>query len=67
MNTDSQLSKQKACFARVIQVCLIVNYNTSVTFFDVRSVLHEQVSLTAVNQICVIYEAMDGYKNLKIN
>ena len=35
--------------------------------FDVRSVLHGQVSLAAVNQICVIYEAMNGYKNLKIH
>ena len=28
--------------------------------FDVRSVLHGQVSLAAVNQIHVIHEAMDG-------
>ena len=34
--------------------------------FDVRSVLHGQVSLVAVNQIYVIHEAMNGYKNLKI-
>ena len=34
--------------------------------FDVQSVLHGQVSLAAVNQICVIYEAMNGCKNLKI-
>ena len=35
--------------------------------FDVRSVLRGQVSLAAVNQICVIYEAMNGCKNLKIH
>ena len=35
--------------------------------FDVRSVLHGQVSLAAVNQICVIHEAMKGCKNLKIH
>ena len=35
--------------------------------FDVRSVLHGQVSLVAVNQIYVIHEAMNGYKNLKIH
>ena len=35
--------------------------------FDVRSVLHGQVSLAAVNQICVIHEAMNGCKNLKIH
>ena len=35
--------------------------------FDVRSILHGQVSLAAINQICVIHEAMDGCKNLKIH
>ena len=34
--------------------------------FDVPSVLQGQVSLAAVNQIHVIHEAMNGYKNLKI-
>ena len=34
---------------------------------DVRSVLHGQVSLAAVNQIYVIFEAMNGHKNLKIH
>ena len=34
--------------------------------FDVRSVLHWQLSLAAVNQVCVIHEAMNGCKNLKI-
>ena len=32
---------------------------------DVRRVLHEQVSLAAVNQIYVIYEAMNGCKKSK--
>ena len=37
--------------------------------FDVRSVLHEQVSLAAVNQIYVMHEAtcVNGCKNLKIH
>ena len=35
--------------------------------FDVRSVSHGQVSLAAVNQICVFHEAMNGCKNLKIH
>ena len=30
--------------------------------FDVRSDLHGQMSLAAVNQICVIHEAMNGCK-----
>ena len=34
---------------------------------DVRSVLHGQVSLAAVNQIYVIHETMNGCKNLKIH
>ena len=33
--------------------------------FGVLSVLHEQVSLAAVNQICVIHEAMKGCKKSK--
>ena len=32
-----------------------------------RIVLHEQVSLAAVNQSCVIHEAMNGCKNVKIH
>ena len=35
--------------------------------FDVRSILYGQVSLAAVNQICVIHEAMNSCKNLKIH
>ena len=35
--------------------------------FDVRSVLHGQVSLAAVNQMCVFHEAMNGYKSIKIH
>ena len=30
--------------------------------FDVRSVLHGQMSLAAVNQVCVIHEAMNSTK-----
>ena len=35
--------------------------------FDVQSVLQGQVSLAAVNQISVVYEAMNGCKNQKIH
>ena len=35
--------------------------------FDVRSVLHGQCSLAAVNQFCVVHEAMNGCKNVKIH
>ena len=34
---------------------------------DVRSILHGQVSLAAVNHVCVIHEAINGCKNLKVN
>ena len=33
--------------------------------FDVRSVLHGQVSLADVNQICEVHEAMNGCKTTK--
>ena len=33
---------------------------------DDQSVLHEQVRLAPITQICVIYEAMNGCKNIKI-
>ena len=35
--------------------------------FDVRSVLHRQVSLADVNHVCVIHKAMNGCKNLKVH
>ena len=35
--------------------------------FHVRSVLQGQWSLSAVNQSCVIHEAMNGGRNLKIH
>ena len=69
MNTDSQWSNQEACFESAIQVWLTVKHNTSFIsgeLVDVRSVLHGLVSLAAVNQICVIHEAMKGFKNLKL-
>ena len=55
VNTDSQWSKQEACFAHATRVWLAVNHNTSVTSgerVDVRSILHGKVRLAAVNQIC---------------
>ena len=66
LNMDSQWSKQEACFACATRVWLAVNNNIMSLLaneFDVR-VLHRQVSLAAVNQSCVIHEAMNGCKNL---
>ena len=48
VNTDSQWSKQKACFARATRVWLAVNHNTSVTAFEWIRCLRR---ITAVNQI----------------
>ena len=51
--------------------CVALSITTPVSLlaneFDVRSVLHGQVSLAAVNQNCVIHEVMNGCKNLKIH
>ena len=67
MNTDSQWSKQEARFAHATQVWLKLSITTPVANeFDVRSVLQWQVSLATVSQICVLHEAMNGCKNLKI-
>ena len=66
MNTDSQWSKRKSCFAHVTQVLLAGNYNTSVTS-GVRSVLNGQVSLAAVNQVYDIHGAMNGCEILTIH
>ena len=55
------MEQTRGLFAHATRVWLAVNE------LDVRSVLHRQVSLAAVNQIRVIYEAMNGCKNLKIH
>ena len=68
MNTDSQWSKQEACFAHATQVWLAVNI-TPVSLlaneFNVPSVLHGQVSLAAVNQIYVFHESMNELQKSK--
>ena len=58
------------CFARATEVWLAVNHNTSGTLaneLDVRSVLHGQVNLAAVNHNCAIREAMNVCNNLKLH
>ena len=60
---DSQWSKQEVCFACATR-CGALSITTPVSLqankFDVRSVLHRQKGLAAVNQIRVIHEAMNG-------
>ena len=70
MNTDSQWSKQEACFACVTRLWIAINHNTSVTSDELvrrLKLLHGPMSLAAVNQICVNHEATKGCENLKIH
>ena len=50
--------------------CGLLSFTTPVSHhaneYDVRSVLHGQVSLEAVNQIYVFNEAMNGCKNQRL-
>ena len=64
---DSQWIKQEVCFAHATQVSIKTPVSLLANEFDVRSILHGQVSLAAVNQISVVHEAMNGCKNLKIH
>ena len=51
--------------------CGLLSITTSVSLlaneFNVQRVLHGHLSLAVVNQICVINEAMNCCKNLKIH
>ena len=63
MNTDSQWSKQEACFdvrLRCGRLVITTPVSLLANEFDIRSILHGQVSLAAVNQIYVFHEAMNG-------
>ena len=62
MNIDSQWSKQGAG-----SLSITTPVSQLANAFDVRSVLHGQVSLAAVNQICIFREPMNGCKNLKVH
>ena len=62
-NTDREIEKTRG-FVRLRCGSLSITSSASLlgNEFDVRSFLHGQVSLAAVNQICVIHEAMNGCK-----
>ena len=55
------------CICRCGSLSIITPVSLLANEFDVRSLLHGQVSLAAVNQICVIHETMNGCKNLKMH
>ena len=58
--------EQKRLVLHVRLRCGSLSFTTQVSLleneFDVRCVLHGQVRLAAVNQICVVHEAMNGCK-----
>ena len=63
MNTDIQWGKVRLG-------CGSLSITTPVSHLanelNVRNVLYGQVRLAAVNHICVIHEAMSGFKNLMV-
>ena len=65
------MEQTRGTFLHVRLGCGLLSITTPVSRLanelDVRSVLHEQLSLAAVNQIYVIPEAMNGCKNLNIH
>ena len=67
------MEQTRGLFLHVQLRCGSLSITTPVSLlaneFDVRTVLHGQVSLAAVNQICANHEAMsmNGCKNLKIH
>ena len=70
MNTDSN-GENKRLDLHVRHRCGSLSITTPVSLlaneFDVRSILHGEVSLAAVNQSCVVHEAISGCKNLRIH
>ena len=66
MNTDIQWSKQEV-HRRCGSLSITTPVSDLANEFDVQSELHRQVSLAAVNQICVIHEAMNRLQILKVH
>ena len=70
MNTGSQWSKQEACFAcatRCGSLSITTRESLLANEFNVPSILYGQVNLADINQVCVIHEAMNSFKNLKVH
>ena len=67
MNTDSQWRLVLHVRLRRGSMSITPPVSLPANEFDVRSVLHVQMSLAAFNQIYVIHEAMNGCKNLKVH
>ena len=63
MQTRTANEANKRLVLQVQLRCDLLSFTTPVSLlaneFDVQSKLHGHVSLTAVNQICVIHEAMN--------
>ena len=69
MNTSANCANKRLVL-HVRLTCGLLSITTPVSLLAielyVHSTLHGQVNLAAVNQICVVHEAMNGCKNLKI-
>ena len=65
------MEQTRSLFCMCNSGCGLLSITTPVPLltneFDVRSKLHEKMTLAAVNQSCVINEAMNDCKNLKIH
>ena len=55
------------CESRVASLSITTPVSLLGNKFDVQSVLHEQMSLAAVNHIHVFHQVMNSCKNLKIH
>ena len=60
-----QMEQTRSLFCMCDSLSITTPVSLLVNKFNVRRVLHGQVSLAAVNQICVFHEAMNSCKNLK--
>ena len=71
MWTRTANGSNKKLVLHVRFMCCSLSITTLVSLlankFDVRSVLHRQMSMTAVSQMFVFHEAMNGCKNLRIH
>ena len=69
-NSPYERGQQETCLHMRL-MCGSLSIETPVSHManelDVRIVLHGQVSLAAVKQICIFHEAMNGCKKLKIH
>ena len=59
------MEQTRGLFCTCYSLSITIPVSLRANEFDIRGVLHGQVSLTAVSQIYVIHEAMNGCKKSK--